>query len=367
MPVDLHSAVCPSCGGYVVLQAADRNENDAACALQTFAVLKKVLTTATTAPMTEKPETNGGPLAAAKLRRAVSTLEAVVEDWCQSPALGLHDDALHTVRPGLTADLQALLQFLEPFYPQLDLTRRAAALLKQFLTFMDRRCGVSETTYFSPKEICPECLGSHPRELCFFHPKQWVCEMCGEVGVNKGLGRYLCTQCLALRPCVRELFPAECWECTRCRRANMEFERYCMHCGHGRPREANPTLADTRNGVEAKEKDISGDANESGSTATGVCQRIPFCPIRCTRCGEVYIDLRCLQCCGHLSGVLMNTIIVEIKRHERHPRRPEIVVAHRPPDCLRAHEDPMRSVLFYEGRSTQEVVNQGDIEPTCMP
>ncbi|CCW65608.1 unnamed protein product [Phytomonas sp. EM1] len=382
LPGNCRSAACPRCGGYVALPAAQQEEG-AAYVLQTFTALRKMLVTKKADPVLGKDGIQGSVPAAnltlamgatIKLKRVVPTLEALLDDWCGSCERALPEGAaLHAVHAEVEADLRALLQFLEPLHAHAALARRAAALLKRYQAFLNQRCGLLGATCFHPEEVCHECLGGHPPELCFYRREQWVCEVCGETGVNKGVGRYLCTQCLTLRPCVQGLFPAECWECLHCRRANIMFESYCIHCDHARPswvtsrlptsspRDDGETVGDERGNQSAMD-----DATKESKATVG-SQPIPFCPIKCKQCNVVYIDLRCPHCSSHLSDAAAQSTVREFKQQERHYHQPEVVVAPRPQDCLGAHENPTQQIFLCKGCSTHDVADHGNVEPTCVP
>ncbi|KEG15045.1 hypothetical protein DQ04_00211280 [Trypanosoma grayi] len=147
--------------------------------------------------------------------------------------------------------------------------RRAIALTKHLLEYIDTKCCIVGVSHFSAGQ-CRHCLGSHQEELCAYQHDSWLCEECGADNNNADVCRYVCRNCLALRPCVREACPTEAWECLQCQRVNVAFEAYCIFCGAQRA------------AVES--------AVEEAAEAS------PFLPAKCASCGLVYLEARCPLC-----------------------------------------------------------------------
>lgn len=211
--------------------------------------------------------------------------------------------------------------------------RRLSGLLKGILTHVDALCGIAATgcrdvevgrynadTHFTKEELCRSCLGTHPAELCPFREDggRWTCAECDFVNDNSDVGRYVCAGCLALRPVVQDLLVSTCWECHGCHRANVEFERYCVHCGLEREAWRPEMLP-----VLAAEKDEAANAAEHEGeepmrlSSAFRADELPFTPAKCHLCGLVYIEARCPLCQNHIPDVAdAKGVVCEV--HARH-------------------------------------------------
>ncbi|TPP44627.1 hypothetical protein CGC21_7300 [Leishmania donovani] len=167
------------------------------------------------------------------------TLSCLRREWCS-----VDGDAWLPVRMDVVALLGRAVNTLCQWLSASLTARRLSALLKGILTHVDCVCGVAVTGsqdafsrsaqgHFTAVEVCHECLGTHPPNLCPFLEDGglWTCEECGSSNSNSDVCRYVCGSCLALRPMTQDLLVSTCWECRACDRANVQFERYCMHCG----------------------------------------------------------------------------------------------------------------------------------------
>lgn len=270
--------------------------------------------------------------------------------------------SLHEVRVELLMALNVLLGSLQPAVPRHPVARRAAALAKQLVAAVDARCGFASPSPFAPEEVCHECLGGHPAELCVYaaaagdSPREpaaatWACGGCGVANSNEDLCRYLCTGCLTLRPAVQELFPTECWECAGCHRANVEFETYCTHCRSQRP--AIPVSNVSVHGTVGRHGgDGDGDSSLSAgpglAAAASVANNIPFLPSRCALCGLVYLEANCPLCTNHLPDVAeaKGVVCAVGKRHAYI----QPVGTSRPQDRIFVDEQIVRTARLAEGR-----------------
>ncbi|KAG5466408.1 hypothetical protein LSCM4_01559 [Leishmania orientalis] len=270
------SAVCPYCAAYVELAPQPQRCSDgsaqrywtAVTLLHTCEVLEgccarkslfmgssthdtlaaRVSATATNTLASDDSAARGTAVSAADTsaraypqRRPTieKTLSCVRREWCSIDSavwLSMRMDvatllgrAVHRLSPWLSGSLTA---------------RRVSALLKNILAHVDSVCGAAATDSqdslsrtaqgrFSPAEVCRECLGTHPPDLCPFSEDSglWTCGECGAANNNADVCRYVCGSCLTLRPVVQTMLISACWECHACNRANVQFERYCIHCG----------------------------------------------------------------------------------------------------------------------------------------
>jgi hypothetical protein len=122
-----------------------------------------------------------------------------------------------------------------------------------------------------------------------------------------------------LRPVVRDLLVPTCWVCHDCHRANMQFERYCVHCGLERVHWTTELLLQGNEGVDGaddddnyKKRKSAGEAARPGEALTGAAGElsaafreddIPFTPAKCHLCGLVFIEARCPLCQNHIPDV----------------------------------------------------------------
>lgn len=138
------------------------------------------------------------------------------------------------------------------------------------------------------KVTCTLCLGSHPEELCAFHNPPWRCETCGQENTNTGMdfSRYCCTNCLSLRPLVRQLQPSTCWTCHFCQRSNVGFEKYCIFCG------CDSALTLPCNPLSS----LPVLPSFSSPTRGEESYTTPFLPARCAICQLVYLEPSCPSC-----------------------------------------------------------------------
>lgn len=201
--------------------------------------------------------------------------------------------------------------------------RRLSALIKGILAHVDALCGMAATgcrdstvghynvdTHFTAEEVCHHCLGTHPEELCPFREDggSWTCETCGTANNNDDVGRYVCAGCLALRPLVQDALVSTCWTCRGCHRANMQFERYCMHCGLERPNWSPslllPPLLPHHESGDRADEERTGETNVDFHLSTvSRDDEVPFTPAKCHLCGLVYIEARCPLCENHIPDV----------------------------------------------------------------
>ncbi|KAK7201237.1 hypothetical protein NESM_000185300 [Novymonas esmeraldas] len=278
------------------------------------------------------------------------------------------------LRMGVAVELGRALNRLHPQLPASRTARRLSALLKGILTHVDTVCGAAMSGgrvaadggvrgYFTPLELCHECLGTHPAELCPFSESSatWACGECGTVNSNADVCRYVCGGCLALRPVMQDLLVSACWECRSCHRANVQLERHCVHCGVERagwcagllhrwePAHVSSTSIAAGDGgggcdgvgaVEEREGEVEGEEEEASAaqgrgatsrtppTATdaGLCaeagrsghdatattvegsaaarqDEIPFTAAKCLLCGLIYMEARCPLCLNHIPDV----------------------------------------------------------------
>ncbi|KAG8343855.1 hypothetical protein TRVL_05314 [Trypanosoma vivax] len=154
--------------------------------------------------------------------------------------------------------------------------RRIVALVKQLQEHIDQSIGIV-MPHFQEHE-CRHCLGTHSEDICPFSGVQWLCEVCGAEGENADICRYVCRNCLSLRPCVQEKCPTEVWECPQCQRANVDFELYCIFCGMQR---------------EAAENAIKDTSHV-----------FPFVPAKCPKCSLVHLEALCPLCHNDIPEVL---------------------------------------------------------------
>ncbi|CAM43580.1 conserved hypothetical protein [Leishmania braziliensis MHOM/BR/75/M2904] len=269
------SAVCPYCATYLQLAPQPQRCDDgsaprywtAVTLLHTCEVLDECcareslltegLTQATptalvsTRSKTSAPDGSPAPGSAAtavdasaracfQRRPAIEkALSCLRREWCN-----IDSATWLSIRIDVVTLLGQIVSRLCPCLSTSLTARRLSALLKSILTHVDGVCGVavagsgdtsscSVQGYFTPAEVCHECLGTHSPDLCPFLEGGglWTCEECGSSHNNIDLCRYVCSNCLALRPVVQDLLISACWECPTCYRANLQFERYCMHCG----------------------------------------------------------------------------------------------------------------------------------------
>ena len=108
------------------------------------------------------------------------------------------------------------------------LQRRALALCGKLLSLLSPPTASVPVSSSMP---CTECLGSHKQDYCPFNAAPWHCTSCSTTNTNEGLGRYFCTGCHTMRPEFANEQVTETWECKSCKRAVVEFESYCIHCG----------------------------------------------------------------------------------------------------------------------------------------
>lgn len=215
--------------------------------------------------------------------------------------------------------------------------RRVSALLKGTLAHVDDVCGAAATgdrsvvggrvqAHFTGLEVCHECLGTHPAELCPFADGggAWTCAECGAANDNADVCRYVCGGCLSLRPVVQDMLVSTCWQCHGCDRANPQLERYCIYCGLERagwtPALLLPTPPDSEAAASRTEENASvahnagvppHDSSDADSVATTGQHaaspprddEIPFAPAKCALCGLVYIEARCPLCLNHIPDV----------------------------------------------------------------
>ncbi|KPA86431.1 hypothetical protein ABB37_00599 [Leptomonas pyrrhocoris] len=359
------TAVCPHCAAYVepVLQPAHHRHDHLGAAAVSDVVWWSAVTVRHTcevidgwcaqtarhavegaesrgaavppSPRSALTTTNAGTQATFLQRRPTfeKTLAHLLHEWTNTDS-GLGAAAWLPMRMDVATVLGRSLNGLRSHVPFSLAARRLSALLKSILLHVDTRCGLAATgcrdaavgryaadTHFTAEELCHLCLGTHPAELCPFREDggRWTCEECGIVNDNDDVGRYVCAGCLALRPVVQDSLVSTCWECHDCHRANVHFERYCMHCGLERsgwsaallstfPERANDTgeqegtMANKTRGGEGEPNLSAADAEMQRSTASRD-DEIPFTPARCHLCGLVYIEARCPLCQNHIPNV----------------------------------------------------------------
>ncbi|GET92886.1 hypothetical protein, conserved [Leishmania tarentolae] len=203
-----------------------------------------------------------------RLRREWLNIDAATWLSMRMDVAMLLGRAVNALYPWLSASLTA---------------RRLSALLKCILTHVDDVCGVAVTSsqdtfsrsargHFTPVEVCHECLGTHPPDLCPFSWDNglWTCRECGSSNSNSDVCRYVCGSCLALRPVTQELLVSTCWECHACDRANVQFERYCMHCGAEREAWSTAMLPQWSFSADgALTGDVNDDSEFPSPTAVG--------------------------------------------------------------------------------------------------
>lgn len=300
------SAICPHCGVFNRPRLASETWT-AQCLRDTCSTM-----VASCATMLTGTSTKAVAQRATTLTRLMEALEIFTPE-----ALGTEEDGvLEESRPAIVASLHRLVASLQPLYPTEPVTRRAAALLQCFMTAVDQRCRLTESQHFLPHERCRQCLGGHQEELCCYHQSPWVCEDCGAESNNDDVCRYLCIQCLALRPVVQDLMIASCWECPHCRRANVDVETYCIHC----LRQKQPVP------VSRTALHVSSMSLDTATTA----HALPFAPCRCPRCGLVFLETRCPLC--HSRDLLSGEEKTVVAFKEAAPT----FVQHRPPHLVSA-------------------------------
>ncbi|KPI85360.1 hypothetical protein ABL78_5584 [Leptomonas seymouri] len=266
------------------------------------------------------------------------TMARLLYEWATAESV-LGASAWLPMRMDVATVLGRALNRLRPCLPFSLTARRLSALLKSILTHIDVLCGMAAAdcrditvgrynagTHFLPEERCHLCLGTHPAELCPFCEDgvRWTCEECGIVNRNDDVDRYVCAGCLTLRPVVQDSLVSTCWECHGCHRANLQFERYCMHCGlewSDWSAELLPLLSVSvdcarEEATAGINKEIGERAEEAVDEVTlsaegvevqlSVAPRdseIPFTPAKCHLCGLVYIEARCPLCQNHIPDV----------------------------------------------------------------
>ncbi|KAG5492786.1 hypothetical protein JKF63_01366 [Porcisia hertigi] len=269
------SAVCPYCAAYISLVPQPQRCNDPdsqqywttvtlhhTCEVLDGCCTRESLLTETstqstsTLPLSAVAESSasgsGAPPGAAaaaadagshvylQRRPAIEkTLTCLRREWCS-----LDGAAWLSMRMDVATLLGRTVNRLCSRVPTSLTARRLSALLKSILAHVDdvSRAAVtgyrdasdrSAQGYFTAVELCHECLGTHPPDLCPFLEDGglWTCGECGHLNNNSDVCRYVCGSCLTLRPVTQDLLISACWECHMCDRANVQFERYCIHCG----------------------------------------------------------------------------------------------------------------------------------------
>lgn len=212
------------------------------------------------------------------------TLSCLRREWSN-----LDGDAWLSVRMDVVTVLGRAVNTLRPWLSASLTARRLSALLKGILAHVDCVCGVAVTgsqnafscsaqSHFSPVEVCHECLGTHPSALCPFLEDGglWTCEECGSSNSNSDVCRYVCVSCLALRPVTQDMLVSTCWECHACDRANVQFERYCIHCGAERVAWSTVMLPHWDSaGDGALTDDVDGDDGFHSPAAAGTGELDP--------------------------------------------------------------------------------------------
>ncbi|ORC92096.1 uncharacterized protein TM35_000043100 [Trypanosoma theileri] len=189
-------------------------------------------------------------------------------------------EVMKNTRMTVMETLGKLQTHLYPLVRNNPKSRRVIALARQILEYIDTQCGIINTTHFSLNE-CHQCLGTHSEELCVYYKELWVCEVCGAESENNDICRYVCHNCLSLRPCVRLLCPTAVWECRSCQRCNVEFEKYCIVCGAAREEEE-----------EEEEEEKQGKEEDFYSKS----EVLPFLPAKCRICDRVHLEVSCPHC-----------------------------------------------------------------------
>lgn len=314
------------------------------------------------------------------------TLARFVREWTDPNDEALNVAAWLALRMDVATVLGRTLNRLRQHIPYSLTARRLSALLKGILAHVDSLCGTAASgsrgnivgphnthTHFTLEERCHHCLGTHPEELCPFQEDDgcWACTECGFANDNDDVGRYVCAGCLALRPVVQELLVSTCWVCHGCRRANVQFERYCVHCGLERDRWSAElllpcTVADEKAGVgrdeEGKEAPMS-----TLLSSTFRDDEIPFAPAKCHLCGLVYIEARCPLCENHIPDVAdAKGVVCEVRR--RHAFIQPVGTT-RVQDRIYVDETLLHSVPLCEGlevRYTAELGERGRMQAKLL-
>lgn len=164
----------------------------------------------------------------------------------------------------LVERFSSALQNIGAYLAASQKARRTAACMIHFLVALGANLG--DVT----GSRCPMCLGSHPVAVCPCNTGNWSCDSCEHVNDNAGLSRYVCGNCLLLRPAIQAMQMSYCWRCSRCFHYSPELEAFCITCGLERSH-----AAESADGADC----------------------IPFAPSRCTSCQELFLEATCTRCC----------------------------------------------------------------------